>query len=122
MNGEEILGSIMMIFCGFGCGALFSWIGGWAASRKDPMHFWTGSTVDPNAITDIPAYNQANSRMWKQYAWLYWLAGICGVLSFLDIRFSVLAGIVISLACTVGIWWLIHTYKKIEKRYKVQNP
>ena len=66
MSGEEILGAIVMFFCGFGCGGLFYWIGTWASQRKDPMHFWTGSTVDPKTISDIPAYNQANAQMWKR--------------------------------------------------------
>ena len=122
MDGESILGAIVLIFCGFGCGALFSWIGSWAESRKDPMHFWTGSVVDPKTITNIPAYNKANARMWRRYAAPYWLTGICGVISFLDARIFILVGCwLIGLASTVGIIWLIWAYKRIEKQYKVQN-
>lgn len=119
MEGEKIFGAIMMILCGFGCGALFSWLGSWAVNRKDPMNFWAGTTVDPETISDVPAYNRANARMWKQYAGPFWLTGVCGILSFWDDRFSILAGGLIGIACTVGIWWLIHTYKKIKKQYKV---
>ena len=122
MNGETILGSIVLILCGFGCGALFSWIGSWAEKRKDPMPFWTGSVVDPKTITDIQAYNQANTRMWKQYAVPYWLTGICGFASFLEARISIAVGCwSLGLASTVGILWLIYAYKKIERQYKVQN-
>jgi len=122
MDGESILGSIVLILCGFGCGGLFSWIGSWAESRKDPMHFWTGSVVDPKTITNIPAYNKANARMWRRYAAPYWLTGICGFISFLDARISILVGCwLIGLASTVGIIWLIWAYKRIEKQYKVQN-
>ena len=120
MNGENILGAIIMISCGFGCGGLFYWMGKWASTRKDPMHFWTGSTVDPKSITDIPAYNYANARMWKMYSVPYWISAIFGVLTFCDIRFLLLSEISIGLACTGGICWLIHSYKKIEKRYKMQ--
>ena len=67
MDGEMILGAIVLILCGFGCGSLFFWIGSWAEKRKDPMSFWTGTVVDSKTITDIHAYNKANSRMWKQY-------------------------------------------------------
>lgn len=118
MDGEAIFGIIMIVFCGFGCGALFYWIGAWASNRKDPMHFWSGSTVDPKSILDIPAYNQANAQMWKQYSIPYWLSGILGMLSIFDVRISVFSMVPIGLACTVGIWWLIHTYRKIERKYK----
>ena len=119
---ETYFHAIIMILCGFGCGALFHWLGSWAEKRKDPMPFWTGSVVDPKTISDIPAYNRANARMWKQYAVPYWITGICGILSFLIVRFATLAGIVIGLACTAWILWLIYTYKHIEKEYKIQNP
>ena len=123
MEGEAILGAVVLILCGFGCGALFSWIGSWAESRKDPMHFWTGSVVDPKTIRDIPAYNTANARMWKRYAAPYWMTGWCGFASFLIYKPAVLIGVfLIGTASTVGIVWLIWTYKQIEKQYKIQNP
>ena len=123
MDGESILGAIVLIFCGFGCGALFSWIGSWAKSRKDPMPFWTGSVVDPKTITDVQAYNQAIARMWKLYAVPFWLTGICGLLCFLETRISIVVGCwSVGLASTVGIVWLICAYKKIERQYKLQNP
>lgn len=120
MKSEAIFDIIMMVFFGFGCGALFYWIGVWAQKRKDPMHFWSGSSVDSKTISDIPAYNYANARMWKIYSIPYWVTGVIGLLCVIDIRLSILSMIPIGLACTVGIWWLIHTYRKIEKQYKVQ--
>lgn len=120
MSGEEIFSAIIMLLCGFGCGALFYWIGAWASGRKDPMHFWSGSTVDPKTITDISAYNQANARMWKQYSIPYWISGVMGILTFWDVRLLAFSMVPIGLAGTVGIWWLIHTYRKIEKQYKRQ--
>ena len=121
MDGEMILGSIVLILCGFGCGGLFSWIGSWAEKRKDPMNFWTGSVVDPKTIRDIPAYNKANARMWKRYAAPYWMTGWCGFACFVSYPIATAVGILlIGLASTVGILWLICTYKRIEKQYKVQ--
>ena len=123
MNGDAILGSIVLILCGFGCGSLFSVIGSWAKGRKDPMPFWTGSVIDPKTISDIPAYNSKVSRMWKHYAVPYWLTGWCGFVGFLNYRLAALAGCLsIGLASTIGILWLIWAYKRIEKQYKVQNP
>lgn len=122
MDAESILGSIVLILCGFGCGALFCWMGSWAENRKDPMHFWTGSVVDPKTITDIPAYNKANARMWRRYAVPYWLTGWCGFFGFLNYRITALVGcLLVGIASTVGIIWLIWAYKRIEKQYKVQS-
>lgn len=123
MDGEAILGSIVLILCGFGCGGLFSCIGSWAKRRKDPMPFWTGSVIDPRTIADIPAYNQAVTRMWKQYAMPYWMTGWCGLVGFVNYKIAAWVGVLlIGLASTVGIVWLIWAYKRIEKQYKVQNP
>ena len=119
MTGETIFGMIMMIGCGFGCGALCYGLGVWAAKRKTPMGFWTGVEIDPKKVSDIPAYNRANARMWKLYSIPYWLTGLAGFVSIFDIRASALAGILILLGCTVGIGWLIWVYKRICKRYMV---
>ena len=123
MDGELILEGIVLILCGFGCGSLFSWMSSWAKKRKDPMHFWSGSTVDPKTITDIPAYNQANARMWKRYAIPYWMTGWCGFACFLNYKLAAVVGcVLIGAASTVGILWLIWAYKRIEKQYKIQKP
>ena len=123
MDGEQILEGIVLILCGFGCGSLFSWMSSWAKKRKDPMHFWSGSTVDPKTITDIPAYNQANARMWKRYAIPYWMTGWCGFACFLNYKLAAVVGcVLIGAASTDGILWLIWAYKRIEKQYKIQKP
>ena len=122
MDGESILGSIVLILCGFGCGGLFSAIGSWAKARKDPMPFWTGSVIDPKTISDIPAYNKEVSHLWKRYAVPYWMTGWCGFAGFVRYRIAAWTGILlVGLASTVGIIWLIWAYKRIEKQYKVQN-
>lgn len=88
MPGEALFGIIMMVLCGFGCGALFFWLGVWAAGRKDPMHFWSGSVVAAESISDVQAYNQANARMWKIYSVPYWVTGIIGLFSILIFAFQ----------------------------------
>ena len=39
---------------------LFTALGIFAWRRKQPMWFWSGSTVSEKEISDIPAYNRAN--------------------------------------------------------------
>ena len=118
MTGEEIFGVIIMTGIGFLCGALFFGIGIWAERSKKPVHFWTGSTVDPKTVVDIPAYNRENARMWKVYSVPYWLCGIFALLSIINIQFSAVSHIMIIVA-TVGIVWLILRYNRICKKYIV---
>ena len=56
----------MIVFIGSSifCGLVFVSLGIWAFVRKTPMHFWAGSTVLPETITDVKKYNRANGFMW----------------------------------------------------------
>ncbi|MGM9612408.1 MAG: hypothetical protein ACI3XZ_02785 [Butyricicoccus sp.] len=101
----------MAVICWI-CAAVFLGIGSWAAHRRDPMHFWAGTTVTPEEIRDIPAYNRACSRMWRVYGAVYVLAGAAALVS------AGCAGVMIALACVVGLPLLILWYQKIYRRYK----
>lgn len=63
------------------CSLIFWGIAIWAFKRKDPMHFWSGSTVRPEEIRDIPAYNRANGIMWSIYAACLLMAGLVSLFS-----------------------------------------
>ena len=120
MTGETIFGIIVMAVCTFGSGILFYGIGIWSCQQKNPMTFWSGSTVDANSISDIPAYNYANGRMWKRYSVPYFLSGFLCLMTPFNRSFLSVSLIPLIFAGTVGIWWLIHTYHKIEMEYKMQ--
>ena len=119
MDGEQILGVIIMCFVGFGCGLLFYGIGYSAQISSKPMHFYSGTSVDPKSISDIPAYNRENARMWKIFSVPFWLTGIVALLSIFVERLAALCGILIGVACTVGIAWLVLTYRKIYNKYRI---
>lgn len=86
----------------------------WAFKRKDPMHFWSGTTVKPEEITDISAYNRANGWMWTIYATCMFLVGVISL-------FSIMAGaVLLGILCVPGIGALILIYNKIYRKYK--NP
>lgn len=102
---------IIWFLCVCGCGALFTGIGIYAYRRKDPMWFWSGSTVSREEITDIPAYNRANGRMWIAYSVPFWISGLLGG------QYPVIGGITLGAACTVGLLFLVMTYKKIYRTY-----
>ena len=77
-----------------------------------PMWFWSGSTVKPEEISDIPAYNRANCRMWIGYSLFFWLSALLALLGF-----PAAAGIVIFVGAIGGALALIPTYNRIYRKY-----
>ena len=119
MNAGKILGAIVMIFCGFGCGALFFGIGVYAGKLKKPMHFYSGSTVDPRTISNVPAYNRENGKMWKQFSVPFWMCGILAIGSFWADWCAVGYTILIFVGSLAGSVWLVLRYQRIRKKYAV---
>ena len=111
MAGEVIWGLILMFGICIGCGAMIYGIGIWAEQSEKPFGFWTFREVKPESIMDIPAYNRENARMWKRYSLPYFAAG---VLAFASIAIS---AVLLTLSCTVGIWWLVRAYQRIFRKY-----
>lgn len=94
------------------CSLVFWVIAVWAFKRKDPMHFWSGSTVKPEEITDIRSYNRANGLMWAAFAGC---TVAVGILSLFNIKAgSILLGVLF----VPGLVVLIITYNKIYNKYK----
>ncbi len=105
-------GKVIMIVCCWICGGLFLGFGVYSSYRKEPMWFWSGSKVSPESISDVPAYNRAQSAMWKVYSLPYWVAGAVAFSSPAG------AGILLAAACVLGIPPLLIAHKRIEKRYR----
>jgi hypothetical protein len=94
------------------CALIFGAIALWAFKRRDPMHFWSGSTVRPEEITDIPAYNRANGWLWTLYA-------VCMAAAGVVLLFHVKGGVVLAgIVCFLGIPVLIVVYKRIYNKYR----
>lgn len=94
------------------CALIFGVISLWAFKRKDPMHFWSGSTVRPEEITDIPAYNRANGLMWAVYTACMIMTGIVSL-------FNITVGsILLGIISILGIVVLIIVYKRIYNKYR----
>lgn len=117
MSNGELTGILVGAFCGFGCGILFYGIGAFAARQKKPMNFWAGQTIAPESVTDIPAYNHACARLWKRFSIPCWLLGILSLLLPLGNWTAILGLVDLVLWGTAGLWWLIRSYKRIERQY-----
>lgn len=121
MEEKDIAGIVILLVCCWGSAALFCIIGVWARRRKTPMHFWAGTEIDPDTITDIPAYNRENARMWERYSIFYWVSGVLGFLGTWQTWLSVLCVVVLLLASTVGILLLVREYRRISKKFAASS-
>jgi uncharacterized protein YneF (UPF0154 family) len=107
-------GNIFMAGVCWFCAIIFGSMALWAHKRKTPMHFWSGSKVHPDEITDIPAYNRENAMMWGAYAAFMVVAGLASL-------FNSTVGIALLLiALLPGIIVLMFVYRRIYNKYK--NP
>ena len=113
MNGERIMAIIVMLLCNWLCGGTFVGMSIWAKKRKDPMHFYSGTSVDPRKITDVPAYNQANARMWMTYSMPFWISSIVAFFH------TGAAAVIMGVSCMPGFLWLIFRYRRICKEYMI---
>lgn len=92
---------------------LFILIGIFSWRKETPMHFWSGSTVTTEEISDVKAYNKANGLMWISYGSIFIIAGIIGL--FKLYLFSI---IILLTASLPGILILIIIYRRIYHKYK----
>ena len=93
------------------CSAVLSGLGIFAWRRKKPMWFWSGSVVEEDEISDIPAYNRANGIMWIVFSLIFWSSTILGIFNMKG------AGILLFLGCVPGIIILPIVYGRIYDRY-----
>ena len=106
--GRIIWLAIMIPLC-----ILLTGIGINAWRRKEPMWFWSGSTVSEEEISDVRAYNRANGMMWIAFSLIFWSSTALGFYRMKAGGIALIAG------CIVGIPSLFIAYLKIYNRYKV---
>lgn len=108
MSFSNISFAAICLLCSLPFGAIVIW----SFKRKDPMHFWSGSTVNPEEITNISAYNRANGLMWLIYT-------ICMVVASILSLFSILIGVILLvIICVPGTIALVIAYNRIYKKYR----
>jgi len=80
--------------------------------RNTPMNFWTGSIISSEEITDIPAYNRANVKMWAIYL-------VCLALASAIVFLNWIIGLSLFLVVLIiGVIFMIKVYKRIYNKYK----
>jgi len=102
---------MMAVIIGF-CAIIFGLISLWAYRRQDPMHFWAGTTVDPDTIIDVPAYNRAHGKIWLVFTLLHVFAAIISLFDMMA------GGVAVVAASVLGIPYFFIAYNRIQKKYK----
>ena len=120
MDSEMLSGNVIMLFCNMICSIIFISISIWADIKKTPMHFYSGTSIEPWMVSDVSAYNKANAKMWLKFSLPFILSFICNIVAFFVPLFLAVGAVLISLDCTVGIAWLMITYQKIEKKFIIR--
>ena len=109
---ETLIGCITI----FGCGLGIFLYGMWAGKQtQKPIGFWAnGKPLEPQSVADIPGYN-------REYGKLFCNFSIPCMISGVTLVFSPMFSLVLLVLWGVfGIWWLIHSYKRIEKKFVLQ--
>lgn len=89
----------------------FVGIGIYSFKRKTPMHFWAGTIVKSEEISNIKAYNRANGIMWIAYGLSFLLIPLLG---------SMVGSIVIAILSPFMIVGMVLCYRCIYNKYKVK--
>ena len=96
----------------FGCGLGLYFFGIWAEKQQKPLGFWAnGKPLDPKTVRDIPGYNRAYGKLFRNFS------VPCMISGFVLLLDAMISLVILILWGTFGIWWLIRCYRKIEKHY-----
>ena len=96
------------------CAVPFLIISVYNKDSREPINFWSVDTTLREKVTDVCEYNKEMAALYKKCAIALLITGI----GFL---FMPLAGVgMLCFDCTLGIYLVYRSYKKILKRYRTQ--
>jgi len=106
-------GRIIGCFCCILCALPFFYLA-WEGKQKNaaPLAFWSGDDTLREKVKDIPSYNAEMSRLYQFVAYAFILSGAFFLV------FPPIGIVSICLECTIGMYLLFHSYKKILARYE----
>ena len=103
---------IIFAACIIGLAAgLFSY-GKWIMRQETAVGFWSNVPFDASRIRDAAAYNREYGKLFQKFSIAPAIAGVAMLIS-LDIP----AFVILMLWATVGVAWLIRSYKALEKNH-----
>ncbi len=106
-----MIGGIVGLVSCLMCAVPFLIIGIYDRDSKEPISFWSGDTTLKSKVKDICGYNKEMAALYKKCAIALLVTGIVCVA-------SLMAGVILlCLDCTVGIYLVYRSYKRILKVY-----
>ena len=104
-------GRIISFICYLLCAIPFWAIAKYQVNSKNPISFWSGDTSLQEKVKNVPDYNREMAAVYNKYAWCFAVAAMAGAA-------HPLAGVAVLVpVCTVGIWLVYRTYKRILEKY-----
>lgn len=80
-------------------------------NSSEPINFWSGDTSLKKKVKNVCDYNKEMSGLYKRCAIAFLVAGIGFVV------YPIVGVILMCLDCTLGIYAVYHSYKKILQEY-----
>lgn len=105
----EIIGFVSCLMCA----VPFLIIGMYNKESKEPINFWSGDTTLKSKVKHVGEYNKEMACLYKKCALAFLVTGI-GCLIRLEVGIVLLC-----FDCTLGIYLVYRSYKKILSRYSL---
>ena len=109
---EERIWIIIFVLCMIGCSVSIFCYGNWIRRQDKPVGFWANKPFEAGRIQDIQGYNREHGIIFQKYAPA---PGLAGLAMLLGMEYAAI-GILI-LWAVAGTFWLIRSYRGIEKKY-----
>ena len=104
-------GRIICFMCFLLCAVPFWVIATYNKHSKDPISFWNGDTSLKDKVKNVTAYNREMAALYNKYAWSFAAAAVGGA------AYPPVGAVMMVLCCTIGIFLVYRTYKKILQKY-----
>ena len=88
-------------------------MGVYAFVKKDPVHFYSGTTVKADEIVNVKKYNKANGIMWLSYG-----LGMLFFAYLVTILEEALGAVVFIGYIFIGLLLMVVAYKMIYRKYR----
>lgn len=106
-----MVGRIIGLVSCFMCAVPFFIISVYDKDSKEPINFWSGDKTLKSKVTNVSEYNKEMAALYKKCAIAFLITGI-GCMITLSVGV-----IMICLGCTLGIYLVYRSYKKILNQY-----
>lgn len=106
-----MVGRIIALVSCMMCAVPFLIIAVYNKNSREPISFWSGDTSLKSKVKDISSYNKEMAALYKKCALAFLITGIGFLIT------PVIGMILLCFDCTLGIYLVYRSYKKILGAY-----